>query len=375
MDRPEDYVFSQGDLQPPTVSVVVTSYNYARFIGDCLRSILGQTHKPFECIIVDDASTDDSLLVIQDFIETHRDSIRFLMVPCAENAGQMNAFIEGFRRSSGSFVVFVDADDVLFPDFIETHLAAHLNTRYPAALTCSNEMIIDGDSRLVAGSLEKWHEQHPETFQLTSQVPITATKVGEWRDTWSINKEIELRRAGDELLYVAPNDNAILEFLWSTSSGAMFRRGALDVILKDDVRDVRISADFFLFHYSHLLGGSTLIQTSHGFYRRHGSNNFSSSPTLGRGSRTWKSSSGFAAKDLLHRIQLQVMDDLPMLRELLGEPRMLQLLATIMPTRSVRRVLNAFVGEPRLAIQFLAIFGIKSLKKLRLRFLHLWRYV
>ncbi len=59
----------QKVLNLPTVSIVVTSYNYGQYIEDCLNGILNQTYRPLECIIVEDCSTDNSVEIIQDFIK------------------------------------------------------------------------------------------------------------------------------------------------------------------------------------------------------------------------------------------------------------------------------------------------------------------
>src|ERR1041385_2969781 len=112
-------------LKRPLVSVIVTSYNYAGFIETCLRSVLEQTYARFECVIVDDASTDDSVALVEGFVGRHGGS-QFRLVRHTENQGQMAAFQTGLEHTSGRFVVFVDADDVLLPHFVETHVTAHL---------------------------------------------------------------------------------------------------------------------------------------------------------------------------------------------------------------------------------------------------------
>ncbi|PWG74181.1 glycosyl transferase family 2, partial [Enterococcus hirae] len=73
------------------------------------------------------------------------------------NGGQMAAMSDGLALVDGAdFVVFVDSDDVLFEDFIHAHVDAHLNRRYPAALSCSNEVIIDDRDSVIARTIEKW---------------------------------------------------------------------------------------------------------------------------------------------------------------------------------------------------------------------------
>ena len=68
-------------LNMPLVSLVITSYNYSQYIEDCLCSVLNQTYRPVECIIVDDCSTDNSVEIIRNFIEENKDSdITFRLV-------------------------------------------------------------------------------------------------------------------------------------------------------------------------------------------------------------------------------------------------------------------------------------------------------
>ena len=123
------------------VSVIVTSFNYAGYIETCLGSVAAQTYDEFECVIVDDASTDRSVDIIKRFIDQHPGG-RFRLVRHGENQGQMAGFQTGLQHTRGRFVVFVDADDVLLPHFLETHVVAHLNGLYEAALTNSDELQI-----------------------------------------------------------------------------------------------------------------------------------------------------------------------------------------------------------------------------------------
>src|SRR5260221_12358121 len=93
-------------------SIIVTSYNYERFLGHAIESALAQTHGETEVIVVDDGSTDGSRRVIDAF------GNRITSVPKA-NAGQASAFNAGFAASSGEIVPFLDSDDVLLPTATE----------------------------------------------------------------------------------------------------------------------------------------------------------------------------------------------------------------------------------------------------------------
>lgn len=100
------------------ISVVVTNYNYGRYLGRCVRSLLNQTIHvdDFEVVVVDDASTDDSREILQSF----KDKIKteFLEV----NLGLAGASNVGISRVQGRYVVRVDSDDYVHPDFLKVLL-------------------------------------------------------------------------------------------------------------------------------------------------------------------------------------------------------------------------------------------------------------
>src|SRR5271155_1591757 len=94
---------------PPRLSITVLNYNYGRFIGGALESILNQTFKDIEVIVVDDASTDDSAERIRPFL----DDSRVRLVRHEKNVGFPSALIEGTEvESSGKFRTLVSADDL-----------------------------------------------------------------------------------------------------------------------------------------------------------------------------------------------------------------------------------------------------------------------
>ena len=95
----------------PLVSVIVPTYNYGRFIGETLECLRAQTYANWECIIVDDGSTDDTAEQVARFME--RDArFKFLR---QENARQAAAKNNGLRNSAGQYIQFLDADDLIEP--------------------------------------------------------------------------------------------------------------------------------------------------------------------------------------------------------------------------------------------------------------------
>ena len=114
-----------GSLQGSTlVSIIVPVYNAAEFIEECLDSILAQTHTALEVILVDDASSDDSLRICE---ERARVDPR-VRVLAEEHGGASVARNHGLAMMRGAFVTFVDADDVLAPDHIDHLLGAARRT-------------------------------------------------------------------------------------------------------------------------------------------------------------------------------------------------------------------------------------------------------
>jgi glycosyltransferase involved in cell wall biosynthesis/SAM-dependent methyltransferase len=96
----------------PLVSVIITSYNQARFLSDAIESVLTQTYSQFEIVVVDDGSTDDALEVVGRY-----PGVRYIR---QDNQGLSAARNTGLRKSNGAYLVFLDADDRLLPIALET---------------------------------------------------------------------------------------------------------------------------------------------------------------------------------------------------------------------------------------------------------------
>jgi asparagine synthase (glutamine-hydrolysing) len=100
----------------PLVSVVIPCFNQGRFLGDAIRSVINQTHRHVEIVVIDDGSTDETGAVARQFPE-----VRYVR---QHNRGLPRARNRGLAEGTGQFVVFLDADDRLLPHAIEAGLAA-----------------------------------------------------------------------------------------------------------------------------------------------------------------------------------------------------------------------------------------------------------
>jgi glycosyltransferase involved in cell wall biosynthesis len=105
-------------MNAPGASIVITNYNYGRFVARCIDSALAQSYPNTEVVVVDDASQDQSRQIIQSY------GTRVLSVLQERNGGQGAAFNVGFRASHGGVILFLDADDWLYPHAVARVLAA-----------------------------------------------------------------------------------------------------------------------------------------------------------------------------------------------------------------------------------------------------------
>jgi glycosyltransferase involved in cell wall biosynthesis len=101
---------------PKSVSVIIPTYNYGRFIAEAIQSVLRQTQRPEEIIVVDDGSNDETREVVGGFGE----SVKYVY---QANAGVCAARNKGVAESKSDVVAFMDADDTMEPESIEKQIA------------------------------------------------------------------------------------------------------------------------------------------------------------------------------------------------------------------------------------------------------------
>ena len=120
----------------PAVSVVIPTYNCARFLRQSVDSMMGQIVRPAEIIVVDDGSTDDTLSVLAPYGER-------ITVVRAEHAGYAAARNLGLRHARSEWIAFQDADDLALPDRLAAHLDALQQHAGCEAVFCNGERIAE----------------------------------------------------------------------------------------------------------------------------------------------------------------------------------------------------------------------------------------
>lgn len=127
-------------MRQPLVSIICLCYNHAQFIEEAVASVLNQTYKNIEIIIVDDASTDESKEIIKKICASHP-VIRF--VDLHENVGNCAAFNRGLVLAQGDFIVDFATDDIFLPHRIEKQIEAFSKLPDDYGVTHTNSTIID----------------------------------------------------------------------------------------------------------------------------------------------------------------------------------------------------------------------------------------
>lgn len=110
----------------PLISIVMPAYNTEKYIGDAIKSIIRQTHKDWELIIVDDCSTDHTVNIIENFMQQNQ-NIR--LIQRSQNSGgcRLPRF-DGILAAKGNFVCPIDSDDVIESKYLEKMLKRQKET-------------------------------------------------------------------------------------------------------------------------------------------------------------------------------------------------------------------------------------------------------
>jgi len=214
----------------PLVSVLVSNYNYARFVGDALESALRQTYERIEIVVCDDGSTDDSCSVIEKIAD--KDS-RLTLIR-KSNGGQASAFNASFREASGEIICFLDSDDLWSTSKVESIVDSFRTSNQGLAL--HKMVIVDASMREL------------------QQIPTFTRQ----ENGWIANKV--LARGG--------------RWRWMPSSAIAMRREILDRILPMPEARFRSDADTFILMLAPLMTEIKNLPLVLGSYRLHGSNAF-----------------------------------------------------------------------------------------------------
>jgi glycosyltransferase involved in cell wall biosynthesis len=141
-------------MQTPLVSVICLCYNHARFVAETIQSVLAQTYKNIEIIVVDDASTDNSIAVIRDVISrSGRNDIQFLPLP--ENIGNCAAFNQGLALAKGEYIIDLATDDYMVPERIARQVEFFLSLDESYGVVFSDAIYVNEEGEFLYNHFEE----------------------------------------------------------------------------------------------------------------------------------------------------------------------------------------------------------------------------
>ncbi len=215
----------------PAVSIVITNYNYGRFLQDAINSALNQTWRRTEVVVVDDGSTDDS----RDIILSYGAKVYPVF---KENGGMASAFNSGFSVSRGDVVISLDSDDMLFPGGVE-EIVPYFEDAHVAKV--------------------HWYlsEVDENGRGLGTLTPKTSLPRGDLRD--------KVIRDGPIACQSSP------------TSGNAWSRRFLDAVMPIPELDYKRASDTYLFTLAPVFGSIERIVEPQGAYRIHGDNDLAGS--------------------------------------------------------------------------------------------------
>jgi glycosyltransferase involved in cell wall biosynthesis len=222
----------------PTVSVIVPNYNHARYLPRRLDSIFGQTFKDFEVILLDDASTDDSMKVLEQY--AHHADVQ--VVKNENNTGSpCTQWLKGIDLAKADIFWVAESDDVCEPDFLETLIREFRNPS--VKLTYADSYVID-ENDVVTGD-------YLNCEYLTS---LSKTK---WRKNYQIPATEEI------------NDGLGVKNTILNISAVLFRKFNIEDNFRKVIEGMRIAGDWYFITHAIRNGNVHYVAKKLNYHRRH----------------------------------------------------------------------------------------------------------
>lgn len=206
-------------------TIIITSYNYQDYLSQAIESALHQTRSDTEVIVVDDGSDDDS----REIISSYGDKVIKVF---QNNQGQAAAFNAGFLLSSGDWIIFLDSDDVLMPEAVET--LAHVVELRKYSKAHWNLYVVDESNK----NSESLVRSQLSAGDLTEQVLVSGAD----------------------------------GYTWPPTSGNAWSRSFLNEVLPIPVKEYASCPDYYLATLAPIFGEVCNIEKPLGYWRHHHQN-------------------------------------------------------------------------------------------------------
>ncbi|NEX23439.1 glycosyltransferase family 2 protein [Thiorhodococcus mannitoliphagus] len=251
-------------ITEPLVSIVMVNWNYQQFVTQAIDSVKHQTYTRWECVVVDNGSSDQSIEVIARAIEGDN---RFRLLRLENNIGHFAGAMAALKHITGCLVAFLDADDYYFPQFLSSHVQVHISAIKPTAFTSSNTVMVDSDNTLISGGLQQFDAKDERFRKNLPKHPLLLASgvTPEYYD--------RLRNGtyfgGEDLGY----------WYWQHGSSNVLRRELLDILKPTTEGEIPFGGvdTYFLIPLS-AITGATVMDVSLSAYRLHETNDWGRMP-------------------------------------------------------------------------------------------------
>ena len=199
---------NEGIENGPLLSVIMPVYNHELYVGEAVESVLNQTYKDLELIVIDDGSKDKSFDVVNRYSADSR-----LTAIKQENAGAHNAINRGLSMANGQYLAIINSDDVFEKNRFSI-MIDYMEKNKNIGFTCSYIQVIDDKGKKL-GVKEGWRNMEP----------------------WLVEHPEKSLKANDDFV-----ENLIMTNFTSTTSNFLFRREVYEKI--GGMRNLRFAHDW-----------------------------------------------------------------------------------------------------------------------------------
>lgn len=157
----------------PKVSVIIPTYNNAKYLPEAVTSVLGQTYKDYEIIVVDDGSSHNTREVVYRFVKSYLGRIKYVY---QSNEGLSGARNRGIQEAKGKYIAFLDSDDIWLPGKLKEQMTVFADER-KIDFICTKALVINADGQLM--NYEKPRNKNVLSFEniLMGNPVVTSTVI------------------------------------------------------------------------------------------------------------------------------------------------------------------------------------------------------
>ncbi|MDR1207285.1 MAG: glycosyltransferase [Rickettsiales bacterium] len=222
----------------PKISIILPIYNGGKYLKPALESVLNQTFKDWECICVNDGSTDNSAAIAGSFASG---DARFVFIDSDKNRGVSCARNAGLDAARGEYVTFLDQDDLIAPDAFAMYM--DLAGKYNADMVRGRYEMVKDDFKIPVAPLYDGDPGHTPYGDPKSDFPMVASKrgYGIWVFIWTccfrkdairdIRFNRELVAGGEDNLFIAEVVEKIKNFVQSDAVVVFHRESDISTTL------------------------------------------------------------------------------------------------------------------------------------------------